>query len=148
MSGGTLHRAWAADLTPTQLYAMLALRAEVFVVEQDSPYQDLDGRDLDPTTRHFWVSSDDGPAAYLRLVELPDGALRIGRVCVAKRARGTGLARRLIEAALADVGDGECVLHAQAHLIGMYRAFGFSVDGEQYVEDGIAHVPMRRPAKI
>lgn len=144
-----LHREWAADLTPDRLYALLRLRVDVFVVEQECPYPELDGRDLADDTRHFWIGSDsdpERPVAYLRLLVDPDGGFRIGRVCTAQPVRGTGLARRLMEAALADVGDADAVLEAQVQVKDLYAAFGFRPDGEEYVEDGIPHVTMRRLA--
>lgn len=144
-----LHREWAADLSPERLYALLRLRVEVFVVEQHCPYQEMDDRDLEHGTRHFWIGSDtdvDLPVAYLRVLEEPDGSFRIGRVCTAKNARGKGLSRRLMEAALADVGGADSVLEAQSQVAGLYEIFGFTTEGEEYVEDGIAHITMRRPA--
>jgi ElaA protein len=140
----TLHREWAADLTPDRLYALLRLRIAVFVVEQECPYQELDGRDLEPTTRHFWIARDQNePLAYLRLLEDADG-FRIGRVCTATSARGTGLSRRLMEAALAEIGNRAAVLEAQVHVADLYAAFGFHPEGDPYLEDGIPHVTMRR----
>ncbi|HEX3649522.1 MAG TPA: GNAT family N-acetyltransferase [Pseudonocardiaceae bacterium] len=144
-----LHREWAADLTPARLYALLRLRVDVFVVEQECPYPELDGRDLEHNTRHFWISSDtdpEVPAACLRLLTEPDGGYRIGRVCTARDARGRGLSRRLMEAVLADVGDAESVLDAQVQVAGLYSGFGYEPVGEPFVEDGIPHVTMRRPA--
>lgn len=141
-----LHRCIAPDLSVTTLYALLRLRIEVFVVEQACPYQELDGHDLEEHTRHFWLASDGGDdvVATLRLLEQPEGEFRIGRVCAARQARGKGEARRLIEAALADVGDRPCVLDAQSHLVALYEAVGFVRSGEEFTEDGIAHIPMRR----
>jgi ElaA protein len=141
----TLHREWAADLTPDRLYALLRLRIAVFVVEQECPYQELDGRDLEPTTRHFWIARDQHePLAYLRLLEDAGGRFRIGRVCTATSARGTGLSRRLMEAALAEIGDRGAVLEAQVQVADLYTAFGFRREGEPYLEDGIPHITMRR----
>jgi ElaA protein len=142
----TLRRAWSADLTPTLLYDLLRLRIAVFVIEQNCPYPELDGRDLDPTTRHFWVVPGPGeelPQAYLRLLAEPDG-YRIGRVCTAAAARGRGLARRLMEAALAEVGHTRCVLDAQVCAQGLYATFGFTPSGEEFLEDGIPHITMVR----
>ena len=143
-----LHRDWAADLTPARLYSLLRLRVAVFVVEQECPYPELDGRDLELTTRHFWIGSDTDPemaVACLRLLAEPDGGYRIGRVCTARQFRGRGLSGRLMAAALADVGDAECVLDAQVQVAGLYAEFGFQRIGEEFVEDGIPHVTMRRP---
>ncbi|MFI9009581.1 GNAT family N-acetyltransferase [Actinosynnema sp. NPDC053489] len=142
----TLRRQWSADLTPDQLYAVLKLRSDVFVVEQNCPYPELDGRDLEPGTRHFWLEPDDSPApgAYLRLLEEPGGAFRIGRVCTARAARGRGYSRRLMEAALAEVGRADCVLDAQTYVADFYASFGFRPQGAEFIEDGIPHLRMRR----
>jgi ElaA protein len=134
-----------AELDTTTLYALLKLRSDIFVVEQACAYPELDGRDTEPTTRHLWFADEPtDPKAYLRILAEPDGSARIGRVCTAASARGRGLARRLMEAALARTGDRPCVLDAQSYLVDFYRSFGFTVAGEEYVEDGIPHVPMRR----
>lgn len=146
-----LHRRLSADLAPATLYALLRLRVEVFVVEQACPYQELDGRDLEATTRHFWLAPDGAIAdvqATLRMLEPVGGEFRIGRICVARHARGRGAARRLLEAALAEVGDAPCLLDAQTHLTGLYTGFGFVPAGEEFVDGGIPHVPMRRAASV
>lgn len=124
-------------------YLLWQLRESVFVVEQTCPYQELDGRDLEPGTRHLWVTEDDRPVAYLRLLQDPDGA-RIGRVLVAPAHRQRGLARTLVEAALGHVGEGPVSLDAQTYLRDWYARLGFAQVGEEFVEDGIPHVPMRR----
>jgi ElaA protein len=144
-----LHRRLAADLSTAMVYALLRLRVEVFVVEQACPYQELDGHDLDLTTRHYWLAPDRAiqqPLATLRLLEPTDGQFRIGRVCVARQARRQGGIRRLLEAALGEIGDASVKLDAQRHCVELYRGFGFVVDGEEFTEDGIPHVPMRRGA--
>ncbi|WP_367136490.1 GNAT family N-acetyltransferase [Saccharothrix sp. HUAS TT1] len=142
----TLRRQWSSDLTSAQLYAVLKLRVDVFVVEQNCPYPELDGRDLEPGTRHFWLAADGSatPLAYLRLLEEPGGGFRIGRVCTARAARGLGCSRRLVEAALAEVGTAECVLDAQTYVADFYASFGFRPQGAEFIEDGIPHLRMRR----
>lgn len=145
-----LHRRLAPDLPISTLYALLRLRMEVFVVEQACPYQDIDGLDLDGSTRHFWLAREESTEevqAYLRLVEQPDGEFRIGRVCARRHARRRGAVRRLLEAALAEVGEAPCVLDAQSHLAGLYTAFGFEPSGNEFAEDGIPHFPMRRSGR-
>ncbi len=150
------------ELTPAELYGMLRLRVDVFVVEQECPYPELDGRDLDATTRHILAvtggtGSDGrdvggadraaGPGATvgcLRVLRDPDGTARIGRVCTAARMRGTGLGARLMRAALDLVGDTDCVLDAQTYATGFYARFGFRAEGDEFDEDGIPHVTMRR----
>lgn len=135
----------AADLDPGTLYALLALRTAVFVVEQECAYQELDGRDLEPGTRHLWLT-DGAPGgavlATLRVLAEPGGGCRIGRVCTRADARGRGVGHRLMTAALAEVGDRPCVLDAQRAQTAFYARHGFVPAGEPFVEDGIPHVPM------
>ena len=144
----TLRRSWAADLDPATLYSLLKLRVEVFVVEQACPYPELDGRDLEPRTRHYWLLGRDGSPervlGCLRLLKEPDGGYRIGRLCVERESRGNGLSRRLMDAVLAEVGDGHCLLDAQTPYVDFYAGHGFVPIGEAYDWDGIEHVPMRR----
>ncbi len=141
----------APELDVPTLYDALALRAEVFVVEQECAYLDLDGLDLLEGTRHLLGHLDGALVAYARVLA-PDAsydAPRIGRVIVAGRGRGRQLGRRLMERALqvcADDHPGLPVeLGGQAHLRAFYEGLGFEA-GEAYVEDGIPHVWMRRPA--
>jgi ElaA protein len=136
-----------AELDTVTLYALLRLRTDVFVVEQQCPYPEVDGRDTEPATRHLWLAPADEPAdphSYLRILADADGTARIGRVCTAAKARGLGLSRRLMSAALQRIGDRPSVLDAQSYLVGFYALFGFAIAGPEYVEDGIAHVPMHR----
>ena len=126
------------ELTATQLYGLLRLRAEVFVVEQACAYLDPDGRDLLSTTRHLWVEGGDGEVvAALRVV-----GDAIGRVVTAPAHRSRGLAAELVKAAVARTEARPVHLHAQSHLVGWYENLGFAVDGDEYVEDGIPHTPM------
>ena len=139
----TLRRARFAELTAGEVYGLCRLRVDVFVVEQECPYPELDGRDTEPATEHLWFEADGEPVATLRVLD--DGAERaIGRVATAAGWRGSGLAARLMEEALATYGQGPLHLGAQAYLQGWYERFGFRQSGPAYVEDGIPHVPMRR----
>ena len=142
----TLRRQWGLDLSPAQLYAILRLRQDVFVVEQNSVYADVDGRDLEQGTRHFWLETEGThePLAYLRLTEEPGDTFRIGRVVTARMARGRGFSRRLMQAALVDVGNTPCVLDAQTYVVDFYASFGFVPEGAEFIEDGIPHLRMRR----
>src|SRR3712207_6264256 len=134
-----------AELTGAEVYGICRLRVDVFVVEQQCPYPELDGRDVEPATVHLWVEDDGQVAATIRVLD--DGPTKaIGRVATAASHRGQGLAARLMEAGIALCGDAPITLGAQAHLEGWYERFGFRRSGPGYVEDGIPHVPMRRPA--
>jgi ElaA protein len=132
-----------ADLTPAELYDLLALRVRVFVVEQECAYQELDG--VDASAEHVWTRGPGGEvAAYLRVVDEGDGVTRLGRIVTAPEHRGTGAGAALMRAVMADVA-GPVVLGAQVQAQGFYERLGFAVDGPEYDEDGIPHVPMRRP---
>ena len=143
-----LRRCWGKDLDAATLYELLKLRVEVFVVEQSCPYPELDGRDLEKDTRHFWLEAESGEViSTLRLMEEHDGghkAFRIGRVCTQIPARGHGHTTRLLQAALADVGEHPCHINAQSYLVDMYARHGFVTAGEEFLEDGIPHFPMSR----
>lgn len=140
-----VHASSFADLDGGTLYAIMKLRSEVFVVEQECVYLDPDGRDTEPTTRHVWIYHDGEIGAYLRVLDDGD-ALRIGRVVTAVKARGNGLAARLMAEALTIIGERPSVLDAQAYLKNFYAKFGYQQTGPEFIEDGIPHIPMRRPA--
>jgi ElaA protein len=132
------------DLEPAELYGILRLRSEVFVVEQDCVFLDADGRDTDPQAVHCWVEEDGNVVACLRLVPYGDPAsTEIGRVVTHPDHRHRGLATALMRHALTLI-DGPSVLKAQARLREYYTTFGYEVTGPEFDEDGIAHVPMRR----
>jgi ElaA protein len=135
------HWARGPDLDAATLYELLRLRVEVFVAEQRSPYADLDGLDLLPTTEHGWMSVGGEIVACVRLLEGPD-AVRVGRVATAPAHRGRGLAATLLEEALART-TGPVVLDAQSYLTTWYGRYGFVVTGPAYLDEGVPHVPMR-----
>ena len=132
------------DLDARTAYDVWRLRQQVFVVEQQSPYPDLDHRDHEPTTKHLLVEAEGRLVAYARVLEDTECA-RIGRVLVAKDARGRGLADELVRTALEVIGDREVRLDAQTGLRDWYASYGFEVTGPAFDEDGVFHVPMARP---
>jgi len=123
-------------------YDAWRLRQDVFVVEQECPYPDLDGRDDEPGTRHVLLRDDDELLGYARVLDDTD-VWRIGRVVLARDARGRGLADPLMDTALVVAKARDVVLDAQSPLAGWYGSFGFEVDGAEFLEDGIPHLPMR-----
>ena len=141
----SLHDQPLAAVPPDTLYRILQLRSQVFVVEQDCVFLDLDGRDLDAECRQLWIEDDAGAVlAVARLID--EGDVRhIGRIVTAEAARGQGHAGRLLDHAL-DTSEPPWAMEAQARLAGWYGTFGFAVTGDEYMEDGILHVPMRRDA--
>lgn len=127
------------------LYELLRFRQQIFVVEQASPYPDLDG--LDQAASHLMLRQDGGLSGYLRVATLP--SLRIGRVAVAPALRGQGLGRRLMQHAL-EFCDRQyprqpILLTAQLYLARFYEGFGFAATSEPYDDFGLAHIHMRRP---
>jgi len=145
MATPTIRDSAAVELDAVTLYKILELRVDVFVVEQQCAYAELDGRDLEPGARQVWVEAGGEVIATLRVLD-DGGALRIGRVATAPSARSGGHAGRLMERALDLAGDRDVVLDAQSYLQGWYERFGFVRSGDEFVEDGIPHVPMRRSA--
>jgi ElaA protein len=131
------------QLSADKLYELLRFRQGIFVVEQGSPYPDLDGLDQDAWHQLLLVKGE--LTGYLRLVPAAL-QVRIGRVAVAAPLRARGLGRRLIEEALRFCSERypglPVVLTAQAHLVALYRSFGFEPTGEPFDDFGITHVDM------
>lgn len=125
------------------VYGICKIRQDVFVVEQECPYPDLDGRDVEPGTRHVLLMIDDTLLGYGRVLDDGD-TWRIGRVLLAPDARGRGWADLVMETALQVCPDRDVVLDAQSPLVPWYTTFGFEVSGAEFLEDGIPHTPMRR----
>jgi ElaA protein len=138
------------ELTTRELYEIAKLRTDVYYVEQKVDESELDRRDLEPETRHYWLADDDGSVlAYLRTLrndepEHGDAFRVIGRVVTRADARGRGLASRLLAAALADHPDEAFVLHAQEYVQALYAKAGFEPFGDVYLEAGIRHIGMYR----
>jgi ElaA protein len=144
-----------AELTVPELYEQLQLRQRVFVVEQNCPYLDCDGKDA--AALHLWGALDDDPGtmvAYARLfapgAKYPE-ACAIGRVVTAPEQRGRGLGRELMQEALrvtaARFPGAPVKIQAQAHLDRFYGELGFVVVSDVYLEDDIRHVDMVRAAR-
>lgn len=139
----TVSSARLDELDVRTFHDIVRLRCDVFVVEQACIYPELDGRDVEPGTLHHWIVDDgDSIVAYARSLDDGGAGTRIGRVVTAPEARGRGVAAGLIGHLVATL-QGDLVLDAQSHLAGWYERFGFAVTGDEFVEDGIPHVPMR-----
>ncbi|MBI2380294.1 MAG: GNAT family N-acetyltransferase [Gammaproteobacteria bacterium] len=140
-----------AELSTRELYALLQLRAEIFVVEQACAYQDLDGRD--PACMHLLGWAGERLVAYLRVVPPEASAFGLpsfGRVVSAGDCRGLGLGRAAVRLAvdyLQQAYPGQTLhISAQAYLRDFYAGFGFVEVGEAYLEDGIPHRGMELAA--
>lgn len=136
-------------LTTGELYAIFRLRIAVFVVEQNCPYQDADGKDL-KSCHLMGFDADKELTAYARL--LPAGVsyaeASIGRVVTSAGARRTGAGKALMAKALEEIeklyGTVPVRIGAQLYLKKFYESFGFVMEGEEYMEDGIPHIIMLR----
>ncbi|GAB3517015.1 GNAT family N-acetyltransferase [Emticicia fontis] len=141
------------ELNLDELYAILALRQEVFVVEQNCPFLDADGKDQ--SALHLMIfDEDENLVAYTRLFAQDvyyQGYTSIGRVVTSPKARGGGLGRVLmeksIEKVLALFGQAPIKIGAQKYLEKFYHSLGFEPTGNDYIEDGIPHTYMIYPAK-
>ncbi len=138
-----------ASLATSELYAILAARVGVFVVEQDCPYPELDG--LDQTARHLWAADQQGQiAAYARITapgtRFPEPS--IGRVITTAGYRGCGLGRELMKRTIQltrqQFPGASLRISAQQHLQPFYESLGFEFECGPYDEDGIPHVEMLR----
>ena len=137
------------DLSPQEIYAIFAARQAIFIVEQNCPYLDMDGKDLDAL--HLIAWSNNEVAAYLRLiapgVSYPNEP-SLGRIITTKIARGSGLGRELVVRGLDKIYELYPTLPtrigAQAHLHKFYGSLGFVQTSEPYDEDGIMHIEMLR----
>lgn len=131
------------ELTTAELYEILKLRAEVFVVEQNCPYQDLD--DKDQSSYHLFLEDNGQIIAVLRI--LPENIaykeMAIGRLIVKKSYRGKGISRKMMLRAMEfiteDLGKEKIRLSGQAYLSDFYQSLGFEKVSEMYLEDGIEH---------
>ena len=133
-----------SELTTEELMRIYKLRIAVFVVEQNCPYQDIDG--WDPHAYHLWLKDEEGIQAYLRV--LPQNTLyddvSLGRVISIKRR--CGLATRLLQEGIAlareKFGAKRLIIGAQTYACPVYEKVGFVRTGYEYIEDGIPHVRM------
>ena len=140
------------ELSPAELYAIMQLRNEVFVVEQNCVYQDADNKD--PLSFHFMGWAENKLIAYTRII--PPGISydesSIGRVVSSPSARGTGIGRVLMLQSIAQVynlfGNVTIKIGAQLYLLKFYSSLGFVQSGEIYLEDGIEHIEMTKEASF
>jgi ElaA protein len=136
------------ELSTTQLYQLLKLRVDVFVVEQNCPYPELDDKDHHPDVLHLLAYQEEKLVACARLLApgISYPQVSIGRIATAKSNRQGGLGKQLLNNALQ-----QCERHwpqqdiqigAQVYLIKFYQSMGFKRHSQDYLEDGIAHLDM------
>ena len=132
------------------MYALLRLRNEVFIVEQNCPFPDLDGKDQQCHHLLGFNAETGTLLAYTRLIPpgLAYGCPSIGRVVTSAEARGMGMGRELMQRSISEITRlyGPCSIQigAQRYLRDFYESFEFLQSGEGYLEDGIDHIPMLR----
>ena len=139
-----LHVKHYDELTKEELYDIIKVRLDVFVVEQQCTYQDIDGKDKG--AYHVWLSDDDGIVAYLRVLDrgvvFDDVAL--GRVLSTKRRCGLGtrIVKEGIRVAKEKFGADRITIEAQTYVAEMYEKVGFVKRGEEFLDVGIPHIKM------
>ena len=134
------------DLSATELYDALALRINVFIVEQNCPYPETDWKDID--SLHVLGYTNGRLCAYARIVKpgISYKEVSIGRVATKKEYRGQGLGRELMrvtmDAIRREFGNTFVRISAQSYLVPFYSSFGFEIVGEEYLEDDMPHTEM------
>ena len=136
------------ELTLTELYAIMRLRQEVFIVEQNCPFLDAEGKDL--KSYHLMGYVNNELVAYSRIVKpgVSYQEVSIGRVVSSTKHRGLAYGRQLMSESIAQIekqyGPVPIRIGAQQYLQKFYESFGFVKEGEAYLEDGIPHIIMLR----
>ena len=136
------------EITTSELYEIIKARVDVFVVEQDCVYPDLD--DYDQKALHLWAEQDQKVLAYCRIfnkgIKYPETS--IGRVLTTEKGRGKSLGKQLIQYAVETIENrfrtSEIRISAQDYLLRFYSGFGFEDTGKKYLEDNIPHTEMFR----
>jgi len=140
-----------SELTPNELYSILQLRNEVFIVEQKCPYQDMDNKDL--KSWHLMGIRDDKLVAYARLLApgISYSESSIGRIVTSPIVRKTGIGKKLVGKSIDQIkklfNTDTIRIGAQLYLKTFYESFGFIQEGEIYLEDNIPHILMLRNPK-
>ena len=139
-----LHKKSFEELTVDELYELLRVRSEVFVVEQNCAYQDMDGDDQESI--HLWLTSEDKTVAVARVC--PAGThmqeISIGRVVTTERGKGYGkqIMFHAIDAAIEYFGAKRIDIEAQEYAKGFYESVGFEQSSDTFMLDGIPHIKM------
>ena len=138
----SLKSKYFSELSAKELYEILKARAEIFVVEQNCVYQDLDGADYE--SLHVFFEKDGKIMAYLRAFRKDNDTVRMGRVLTLRH--GTGLGGRLLREGIAQIRakmhPARICIEAQCYATGFYEREGFQICSEEFLEDGIPHVQM------
>lgn len=134
------------ELNIEEIYKILALRNEIFIVEQECPYLDCDDKDLN--SYHLFLRENGEIVSYLRILEkgVSYDEISIGRVAVKKSYRGKGISRKMMLKAIEfienNLSENTIKIQAQAYLLDFYNSLGFKAVSEEYLEDNIPHIDM------
>ncbi|WP_343342701.1 GNAT family N-acetyltransferase [Terrisporobacter petrolearius] len=134
------------ELNIEEIYKILALRNEIFIVEQECAYLDCDDKDLN--SYHLFLTENGQIVSYLRILEkgVSYDEISIGRVAVKKSYRGKGISRKMMLKAIEfienNLSENTIKIQAQAYLLNFYSSLGFKAVSEEYLEDNIPHIDM------
>ncbi|MBQ4877090.1 GNAT family N-acetyltransferase [Pseudoalteromonas luteoviolacea] len=135
------------ELSHDELFLVFKLRVDIFVVEQQCPYPEIDEVDRATSTLHILLSDDEQVKAYARCYVKSNDTAAIGRVLISPTARGGGIAYTLMEKAIESCQSRhpgkQIEISAQTYLKAFYQKLGFRSIGEPYLEDGIEHIDMQ-----
>lgn len=131
------------ELSLDELYEIIKQRIQVFCVEQNIPYQDLD--EVDKQAYHVFLSENGGILAYLRVYSLDERTAKIGRVITTVRGKGYGktVLREGVRVAFDEMEKDEIIIHSQSYCTGFYAKCGFEIYGDEFTEEQILHRYMR-----
>lgn len=129
-----------SELTTKELYEILKVRSQVFMLEQEIHCLDMDGVDLD--SRHYFLEDDGYIYAYLRAYYIDDSTVKIGRVLTIRRS--VGLGADIMRRAIVDIGENmpceKIHIDAQKHAVGFYEKLGFKPVSDEFLEEGVVHI--------
>lgn len=133
------------ELTAREFHDIIKVRSQIFVVEQKSPFQEVDGVDLNAV--HILKTANNDIQAYVRVYEKEEDTMSFGRVLVPENFRGQGLGRELLEQVMHYLNkkypDKEVIIQAEEYLTDFYESFGFDIVSDKYLDVGIWHVEMK-----
>ncbi|MCZ9290554.1 GNAT family N-acetyltransferase [Corynebacterium lehmanniae] len=132
------------EMTPLEVHQLYKLRVDVFVAEQNCPFNEIDDQDAVPETRHILAFDGDTLAGCARVFPTEDGS-RFGRFVVNPDFRGSGLGPQIVRTGIeyTERFDGDLIVEAQSGLVGYYEQFGLVAEGEEFLDTGIPHRKMR-----
>lgn len=133
------------EMTPQQVHQLYKLRVDVFVAEQNCPFNEIDDQDADPETKHILVLLDDDTLAGCARVFPTETGSRFGRFVVHPDHRGSGLGPQIVRAGIeyTEQFAGDLIVEAQSGLVGYYEQFGLVAEGEEFLDTGVPHRRMR-----